>query len=107
MSVYEVKKKAEGVSSLLKGTLILFLNLYLFYFFRCWFETSQAIVIAAAVLHNISIRMGDPMPEDDMEVLGPLQNVIIRMEGPDVVAVQPGAQVPTDLLVISSTYKLS
>ena len=52
---------------------------------RAHYDHAKIIIIATAILHNLSIKFGEVEPERDMEVIDQLREIIEVMEAPDAV----------------------
>jgi hypothetical protein len=52
---------------------------------RAHYDHAKIIIIATAILHNLSIKFGEVEPEGDMEVIDQLREIIEVMEAPDSV----------------------
>jgi hypothetical protein len=52
---------------------------------RAHYDHAKIIIIATAILHNLSIKFGEVEPEGDMEVIDQLREIIEVMEAPDAV----------------------
>ncbi len=47
---------------------------------RAHLPSSKVIILAVAILHNVSVRHREVQPEDDEDILEPLREIILQME---------------------------